>query len=119
MRIASGHHHSELEHVLHFLHKTCNLGSFWKFHVVVETVVQNNCKEMYKKVYCTGKVAFLLINPIVVFSLFSLPSPLSITRLYILFKQTINIIESFPFSPGTQSTEHRAKALTPSANSLF
>ena len=28
------------------------------------------------------------------------PSPLSITRFYTLFEQTINIIESFPFSPG-------------------
>ena len=32
---------SELEHVRHFLHKTCNLGRFWKFHVVVVTVVNN------------------------------------------------------------------------------
>ena len=46
---------------------------------------------MYKKVCCTYKVAFLLIRPIV-FSPFSLPSPLSITRLYILFEETINII---------------------------
>ena len=48
---------------------------------------------------CTCKVALLLIRPIVVFSPFSFPSPLSITRLYILFEQTINIIESFAFSP--------------------
>ena len=68
-----------------------------KFHVVV---VQNNGKEMHKKVGCTCKVAFLLIRPIVIFSPFSLPSPLSITRFYILFEQTINIIESFAFSPG-------------------
>ena len=53
-----------------------------------------------KKVYCTCKVAFLLIRPIVVFSPFSLPSPLSITWFYILFEQTINIIESFAFSLG-------------------
>ena len=45
-----------------------------KFHVVV---VQNNGKEMYKKVCCTCKVAFLLIRPIVVFSPFSLPSLLA------------------------------------------
>ena len=43
---------------------------------------------------------FLLIRPIVVFSPFSLPSPLSITRFYILFEQTVNIIESFALSPG-------------------
>ena len=41
------------------------------------------------------KVAFLLIRPIVVFSPFSLPSLLSITRFYILFEQILNIIESF------------------------
>ena len=28
------------------------------------------------------------------------PSPLSITRFFTWFEQTINIIESFPFSPG-------------------
>ena len=33
------------------------LRSVWKFHVVV---VQNNGKEMYKKVCCTCKVASLL-----------------------------------------------------------
>ena len=49
----------------------------------------------------TCKVAFLLIRPIVVFHRSpALPSPLSITRFYILFEQTINIIESFAFSPG-------------------
>ena len=48
---------------------------------------------------CTCKVAFLLIRPIVVFNRSpALPSPLSITRFYILFEQTINIIESFAFS---------------------
>ena len=54
-----------------------------------------------KKVCCTCKVAFLLIRPIVFFFLpFSLPSPLSIIRFYILFEQTIKIIERFTFSPG-------------------
>ena len=57
-------------------------------------------RNVQKKVCCTGKVAFLPIRPIVVFSPFSFPSPLHITRLYILFEQTINIIESFAFSPG-------------------
>ena len=56
-------------------------GSFWKFHVVV---VQNNGKEMFKKVCCTRKV-ILLIEPIIFFP-FSLPSPLSITRFYILLE---------------------------------
>ena len=59
------------------------------------------CKnKMYKKFYCTCEVPFLLIRPIVTFHRSpALPSPLSITRLYILFEQTVNIIESFAFSP--------------------
>ena len=58
-------------------------------------------KKCTKKVCCACKVAFLLIRPIVVFHRSpALPSPLSITRFYILFEQTINIIESFAFSPG-------------------
>ena len=69
-----------------------------KFYVVV---VQNNGKEITKKVSCTCKVALFLIRPIDVFHRSpALPSPLSITRFYILFEQTINIIESFAFSPG-------------------
>ena len=36
-------------------------GSFWKFHVVF---VQNNSKEMFKKVCCTRKVVILLTGPI-------------------------------------------------------
>ena len=76
---------SEQERVRHFLQR-----SFWKFHVAV---MQNNGKEMYKKKVCLCKVAFLLIRPIVVFHRCSaLPSPLSITRFYILFEQTLNII---------------------------
>ena len=53
-----------------------------------------------KKEWCTCKVVFLHIRLIVVFSPFSFPWPLSITRFYILFEQTIHIIESFAFSPG-------------------
>ena len=49
--------------------------SFWNFYVVV---LQNNGKEKYKKKCFTCKVAFLLIRPIVVFSPFSLPSPLKV-----------------------------------------
>ena len=41
------------------------------------------------------KVPFLLIRPIAVFHRSpSLPSPLRITRFYILFGQTLNVIES-------------------------
>ena len=56
--------------------------TFFSIKCVTEyrvVVVQNNGKEMYKKVCCMCKVVFLLIRPIVVFSPFSLPSPLSIT----------------------------------------
>ena len=54
-----------------------------------------------QKKCCTCKVAFLLIRPIVVFHRSpALPSPLSITRFYIFFEQTINIIESFACSTG-------------------
>ena len=73
------------------------LRSFWKFHIVV---VQNNGKGMYKKKFATpAKFAFWLIRPIAVFHR-SLALPLPFTRFYILFEQTINIIESFALSPG-------------------
>ena len=62
--------------------------------------MQNNGKEIYKKRVLHMQSCLLLIRPIVVFSPFSLTSPPSITRFYILFEQTINIIESFAFSPG-------------------
>ena len=69
-------------------------------HFLLEEQRENG-KEKYKKVFCTCKVAFLLTRPIVVFHRSpALPSPLSITRFYILFGQTLNIIESFAFSPG-------------------
>ena len=53
-----------------------------------------------KKCAASAKLLFLLIRPIVVFSAFSLPSPLSIIRFYILFEQALIIIESFASSPG-------------------
>ena len=53
-------------------------------------------RNVQKKVCCTCKVAFLLIRPLVVFHRSpALPSTLSITGFYILFEQTINIIEIF------------------------
>ena len=71
------------------------LRSFWKFQVVF---VQNNGTEMNTKsvLHVQSCFFFLLIRPIAVFHRSPvLPSPLSITRFYILFEQTINIIESF------------------------
>ena len=60
-------------------------------------------RNVQKKCAARVKLLFLLIRPIVVvvvffFLLFSLPSPLSIIRFYILFEQTIKIIESLAFS---------------------
>ena len=54
-----------------------------------------------KKVCCQAKLLVLLIRSIVVFHHSpALASLLTITRFYILFEQTINIMESFAFSPG-------------------
>ena len=58
-------------------------------------------RNVQKKCVGRAKLLFLLIRPIVVFHRSpAFPSPLSITRFHILFEQTINIIESFAFSPG-------------------
>ena len=58
-------------------------------------------RNVQKKCAARAKLLFLLIRPILVFhSSPTLPSPLSIKRFYILFEQTINIFESFAFSPG-------------------
>ena len=55
---------------------------------------------MYKKSVLHVHSCFFA-NYIVVFHRSpALPLPLSITRFYILFEKTINIIESFAFSPG-------------------
>ena len=76
----SGREKKEQEHVRYFLHKT-------------------RAKNVQKSVLHVQN-CFLLIRTIVVFSPFSFPSSLSITRLFILFEKTVNIIESFAFSPG-------------------
>ena len=57
-------------------------------------------RNVQKKCAARAKL-LLLIRPIAVFHVFRrcMPSPLSITGFYILFEQTINIIESFAFSP--------------------
>ena len=62
--------------------------------------MQNNGKEMYKNSVLYVQVALLLIRPIDCFGCFLLPSPRSVTRFYILFELTIDINESFAFSPG-------------------
>ena len=58
-------------------------------------------RNVQKKCAARAKLLFLLIRLVVVFRRSpALPSPLSITRFYVLFEQTINILESFAFSPG-------------------
>ena len=59
-------------------------------------------RNVQKKCAARAKLFFFFaIRPIVVFPRSAaLPSPLSITRFYILFEETINTIESFAFSPG-------------------
>ena len=53
-------------------------------------------RNVQKKCAARAKFLFLLIRPIAVFHRSpALPSPLSITRFYILFEQTINIIDLF------------------------
>ena len=108
MRNPSGHQvenervkKCEQHRVRHFLHRTCNYRKF------LEVSRCGRAKQRQRNVQekCAARAKFFclfvcLFRPIVVFSPFSLPSPLSITRFYILFEQTINIIESFAFSPG-------------------
>ena len=77
---------SEQEHVRQFLHKRVT-KRFLEVSLC-SRAKQRQCKEMYKT------------SVLVVFSPFSLPSQLSITRFSDLFEQTINIIDSFAFSPG-------------------
>ena len=78
----SGKKVNENTYSISFQKRVTNIRSFWKFHV---EVVQNYGKEMYKKVYCTCKVAFLLIRPIVVFYRSpALPLLIRIRRFYIL-----------------------------------
>ena len=58
-------------------------------------------RNVQKKCAAPTKLLFLLIRSVIVFLPFSgVAFALSITRFYILFEQTINIIESFAFSPG-------------------
>ena len=58
-------------------------------------------RNVQKRCAARAKLLFCQLGPIVVFFLpFSLPSPLSITRFYILFEQTINSTEIFAFKPG-------------------
>ena len=75
------------EHIRYFLSIKCLTR---KFHVVV---VQSNGKEMYKKVCFTCRVVFLLLLiRLLIFLQFSLPSPFSIARFYLLFEYILSIL---------------------------
>ena len=58
-------------------------------------------RNVQKQCAARAKLLVLLIRSIVVFQHSpALPLLLTITRFYILFEQTMNIIKSFAFSPG-------------------
>ena len=84
MRNATGHHGENERHWKKVNKNTFDISSInWvttKFLEVLRCRRANNGKNWTKKVCCTCKVSFLIIRPIVVFSEFSFPSPLSITR---------------------------------------
>ena len=101
-------------HVRHFLHKTCNQEVSRSF-----TSCKTTTRKCTKNVCWTCEVAFFGHRPIVAFSLFSLPSPLSISRLYILFEQTINIIESFAFYPWLNLYSLRCSRLSHSSKPFY
>ena len=78
--------------------KTYDIPSIKRVTRMFLEVVQNDGKEMYKtSVLHVQSCFFAILDILLFFSPFSLPSPLSITRFYILFWQTIKIIESFAF----------------------
>ena len=71
--------------------------SFWKFQVIVRA--KQTAKKCTKRCAARAKL-LLLIRPIVAFHRFPALhafAAYSITRFYILFEQTINIIEGFAF----------------------
>ena len=58
-------------------------------------------RNVQKRCAAREKLLFCQLGPILAFFLpFLLPSPLSITRFYISFEQTINSIGIFAFRPG-------------------
>ena len=98
MRNASGHQckvkmsGSEKKSQRHFLHKTCK-----KFLHVLRCSRAKQRQRNVQKVCCMCKAAFLLIRPVVLFTVLRR----CLRRLAEHdFEQTVNIIESFAFSPG-------------------
>ena len=94
MRNASGHQckvkmsSSEREHVRHFLHKRVT-----KKFLEVSSCSRAKQRQRNVQKYCAARAKLLLlIRPILLFFTFfrrCMPSPLSITRFYNLFEQTI------------------------------
>ena len=86
--------------------KTCDISSIKrgakKFLEVSRCgLAKQRQRNVQKKCATRAKLLFLLIRPNVVFHRCpASSSPLSTTRFYILFEQTITIIKSFAFSPG-------------------
>ena len=79
----SGSEKVKQEHVRHFLHITCNQEVSWRLTL---QSCKTTAKKCAKKKKCAARAKlffFFLIRPIVVFSKFSLHSPLSFTRFYI------------------------------------
>ena len=66
----------EREHVRHFLQKKNVTKKFQEVFLVV--VVQNNGKEMYKKCAARAKLFFCLLDLLLFFSPFSLPSSVNV-----------------------------------------
>ena len=105
MRNSSGHQYMQGENecsekkVNENTYDISCIKSFWKFHVVV---VQNNGKEMYKTSVLHVRSCFFANKTCCCFSPYSgvAFAALSITRFYIYFEETINIIENFDFNPG-------------------
>jgi len=89
---------SEREHIT-FPPKKCVTKKFLEIsHCSRAKQWQRNVQKKYA---ARAKLLFLLVRPIVVFHRFlALTLLLSITRFYILFEQTLNIIESSAVSPG-------------------
>ena len=95
VKMSGSEKQSEQEHK-HFLHKACNLEVKGGF-----TSCKTTARKCTKKCAARTKLFFLLIRSIVVVFYRSrcLHLVFSTTRFYIFFEETINIKESFAFSP--------------------
>ena len=91
---------SEREHILYYISSKKRVTK--KFLEISRCSCAKQWQRNVQKKYAAlAKLLFLLVRPIVVFHRFpALTLRLSITRIYILFAQTLNIIESSAVSPG-------------------